>query len=505
MRENTFVSLHRKLSSTAKALKRWSSSFYSDLSLRATITSELIFMLDKAMDNRPLSQEEQRFRASLKMNSLVIAAMQRSMWRQRSRISWLNEEVKSALADIDSDKAPDPDGFTVLFFKKAWEIILPDLMRAIKAVETCRADQLELLNDATLILLPKTPTAAHPREFRPISLVSFFAKLVTKILASRLSPRMNELINPCQSAFIKRRSIHDNFVYVQSLAKLFRQTKTLALLLKLYVEKAFDSISWEFLLEILQARGFSLHWRNLIATLLASSSTRILVNGHLTELILHRRGLRQGDPLSPLLFYIMMDVLAKLVITADTIGALHQIGRHHMPHCISLYADDVVLFVSPSEDEITTDKLLLKAFGNAMGLQVNFSKSSVTPISCNQIDTASLATSFGCLEAQFPCRYLGMPLSDKKLRRNDLQPAIDKLYGKVKGWLGKGVDKADRPEFLEMDSSFPLRQQTDERNIQRPEILISANEYSLNSVQDVSLNNRPAEPKEFPRESIWAG
>jgi hypothetical protein len=121
--------------------------------------------------------------------------------------------------------------------------------------------------------------------------------MVTKILALRLSPRIQDLVNMCQSAFIKKRSIHDNFIYVQSQAKLFRQTKAIAILLKLDIEKAFDSVSWEFLLEILEARGFSLRWRNLIAVLLSTSSTKILVNGSLTESILHCGGLRQGDPL----------------------------------------------------------------------------------------------------------------------------------------------------------------------------------------------------------------
>ncbi|KAM0844041.1 hypothetical protein ACQ4PT_057322 [Festuca glaucescens] len=190
------------------------------------------------MDTRALSPDEQRFRAMLKMNSLGIAAMQRSMWRQRSRVAWLKEgdastrffhakanarrrksyihrleldgnsyteqeekeeiiwkyfdeligtkkdrphsvnfpfldmhqislpeldipissaEVKGALYAISSNCAPGPDGFSALFFKLTWDIIAADVMRAIQAVEACRSDQLDLLNDATMILLPKTP------------------------------------------------------------------------------------------------------------------------------------------------------------------------------------------------------------------------------------------------------------------------------------------------------------------------------------------------------------
>jgi hypothetical protein len=452
----------------------------------------------------------------LKMNGLGIAAMQRSMWRQRSRIAWLrdgdastrffhskanarrrksylhriefegqvfteqeekedalwkyfdeligtkkdrphslnfqflgldainlseldlpisSEEAKAALMEMHNDKAPGPDGFTALFFKKSWDVIVADIMRAIRAIETCRTDRMELLNDATLILLPKSPAAAHPREFRPISLINFFAKLVTKVFAIRLSPRMDELVSPCQNAFIKRRSIHDNFIYVQSQAKLFRQSKTPAIMLKLDIEKAFDTVSWQFLLEVLEARGFSLHCRDLIAALLASASTKILVNGCLTETIHHCRGLRQGDPLSPLLFDIVMDSLARMIAAADNLGALQQIGCRPLPHRVSLYADDVVIFIRPEISEFLMIKAMLQAFSEATGLHTNFAKSTFTPIHCNDIDLDALSVTLGCPVAQFPCRYLGMPLSDRRLRKCDLQPALDKLNSKVKGWI----------------------------------------------------------------------
>jgi hypothetical protein len=100
-----------------------------------------------------------------------------------------------------------------------------------------------------------------------------------------------------------------------------------------------------------------------------------------------------------------------------------------------MYADDVVIFVRPSESEITTIRVLLHAFGNATGLCANFFKSSVTPIHCNDINVTGLAECLGCPVLQFPCKYLGMPLSDRRLRKNDLQPALDKLRNKIRGWI----------------------------------------------------------------------
>jgi hypothetical protein len=108
--------------------------------------------------------------------------------------------------------------------------------------------------------------------------------------------------------------------------------------------------------------------------------------------------------------------MAKTIDTADRLGILHQIGRHRMTHRVSLYADDVVMFINPVETEIATVQSLLQVFGDATGLHANFSKSSVTPIHCNDVNIDGLAASLDCAVVHFPCRYLGMPLSDKRLR-----------------------------------------------------------------------------------------
>ncbi|KAM0854466.1 hypothetical protein ACQ4PT_050425 [Festuca glaucescens] len=293
---------------------------------------------------------------------------------------------------------------------------------------------LHLLNSANMIMLPKTPNAAHPSEFRPISLVHFFGKLITKILALRLRPRMHELVSPCQSAFIKKRAIHDNFVFVRAQARLFRQKKMPALLLKLDLQKAFDSISWEFLLEVLEAKGFGQKWRDWIACLLFTASTSIIVNGELKDPISHKRGLRQGDPLSTLLFVIATDILAELLAMADRVGALKSNSFLQPKNRVSMYADDIVIFTEPDEDELVAVKSLLHCFGEASGLLTNYAKSAIIPIHCGHIDITSLSAILQCTIKSFPCTYLGLPLSDQRLRKGDLQPALDRLSGKVKGW-----------------------------------------------------------------------
>lgn len=130
------------------------------------------------------------------------------------------EEVWKTISSLPSDKAPDPDGFTGKFYKTCWQIIKVDIMAAVSAVWSRKIRNFEQLNSAYITLLPKKEEATSIRDFRPVSLVHSFAKLITKLLANRLVGRLDQMVSPNQSAFIKGRFI-----------------------LKLNITKTFDSVS----------------------------------------------------------------------------------------------------------------------------------------------------------------------------------------------------------------------------------------------------------------------
>ena len=134
------------------------------------------------------------------------------------------------------------------FFKSYWAIISGDLITALNTFHDLRCLNFDLLNTANIVLLPKKEGAEKIGDYRPISLIHSIAKLLAKILALRLAPAMQEIISKSQSAFIKGRSIHDNFMYVRNMARRFHKSKTPMLLLKLDISKAFDSVRWEYIL-----------------------------------------------------------------------------------------------------------------------------------------------------------------------------------------------------------------------------------------------------------------
>lgn len=226
---------------------------------------------------------------------------------------------------------------------------------------------------------------------------------------------------------------------------------------KLDITKAFDTMSWPFMLEILAHLGFGGRWRTLLCNLLLTSSTRVLLNGEPGAPIKHRRGLRQGDPLSPMLFIIVMDVLSSLVDKAETWGLLKPLTASAKVTCLSLYADDMVLFATTHQTELSTIRQVFECFGQASGLNTNLAKSYAIPIKCEKQDVLDIRQAMPCDIRSFPCKYLGLPLAVGRLSKADLQPIIDKVGDALPGWKASLLAKSGRLVLVKaMLTAIPL-------------------------------------------------
>jgi hypothetical protein len=494
-----FQRLNWLFRSTARFLTSWSDRCVGSIKVQLEIAKEVVLRLEMAQDRRVLSCQEESLRQELKMKSLGLSSLQRTIARQESRLLWLSEgdapmkffhihanarrrkkfirsldhegqclisenskvqavfqffdeilgrptsrshainlelldlprlqlsvlanrfteeEVLGVIREMLPDKSPGPDGFTSRFLQASWSIIRPDIMQAFDALWRMDARSFHAVNEALTVLLPKSDAPATIKDYRPISLIHSLAKLMSKVLANCLAPRLHEMVHSNQSAFIKGRFIQDNFRMVQSSAKVLHARQKPCLLLKIDIARAFDSVSWPFLMEILQHFGFPLAWRNWISVFLSTASSRVMVNGNPGRKICHGRGLRQGDPLSPMLFLLVMEALNALLRKADEWNLFHRLGVQ----AINYRASTINL-------QLFRD--IFSLFEGASGLGCNIAKCQMVPIRCDEAQVELATSMFPCQLMEFPLKYLGIPLSVHKLPKAALQPLVDCAVDKL--------------------------------------------------------------------------
>jgi hypothetical protein len=121
-------------------------------------------------------------------------------------------ELEVAVDKMHGEKAPGPDGFIGNFFKRCWSFIKADLLKALNQMHSLKGTTWRLLNTASIVLLPKKREPSDAKDYRPVSLMHSVAKILCKMLANRLAPELKTLVSAGQSAFIKGRSIQDNFL-----------------------------------------------------------------------------------------------------------------------------------------------------------------------------------------------------------------------------------------------------------------------------------------------------
>lgn len=162
------------------------------------------------------------------------------------------------------------------------------------------------------------------------------------------------------------------------------------LFIKLDIAKAFDMVYWSYLFELLQKIGFGPRWRSWISTMLASASLRFLLNGIPGRPIKHKRSLRQGNPLSPMLFILAIGPLQRILRKALIDQVIQPALTGNTQAAISMYADDTAIFVQPKHEELQALHQILQTLGQAAGLRVNLTKTDVYTINCDQIDLEQL-------------------------------------------------------------------------------------------------------------------
>ncbi|GJS75512.1 putative RNA-directed DNA polymerase, eukaryota, reverse transcriptase zinc-binding domain protein [Tanacetum coccineum] len=312
------------------------------------------------------------------------------------------EEIKEAVWDCRSSKAPGPDGYSFAFVKKYQGTIQKDLYDFVNLFfATCVMPN--GVNSSFFTVIPKVNNPTLITDFCPISLISIHYKIISKILANRLSKVIDKIVSKEQSAFIAGRQIFDGPVILSEIIEWYKKRKKKLLIFKVDFEKAFDSKSWNYLIHILDRFGFGNKWYSWIKACLNSSRASILINGSPTSELSIKHGLRQGDPLSPFLFILVMEGLH---------NAFEEANARDMDNIIR------VLYV----------------FYLASGLKINIHKSNIYGIGVNKDEVFSMTSNAGCIVGDIPFSYLGLPIGSNMKSIASWKTFVDRFHMRLSCW-----------------------------------------------------------------------
>ena len=287
------------------------------------------------------------------------------------------EEVQAAIAGLNGEGSPGPDGLLVLFYKEFWALAKGDVMATLEELRSPQAN-MEKINKSYLFMLPKRQGAESIDDYRPIALSNSIYLIMAKVLANKLKEVIGALIGPLQYAFIPWRQLPDSVVLAGEILATWKAKGMTAFMWKVDFAEAYDSLDWRFLWVVLRKRGFPEEWVKWMKRCVMSQSFSVLVNGQPTGgWIQPQRGIRHGCPLPPMLFILVADVLYSSAVQACARGRLKGFQTRSHPLGIPLlqYADDTLFFMEGAMEEAKNLSALLDVFADCSRLRINRDKS----------------------------------------------------------------------------------------------------------------------------------
>jgi hypothetical protein len=217
-------------------------------------------------------------------------------------------------------------------------------------------------------------------------------------------------------------------------------------LFKIDFEEAYDKVKWSFLQQTLRMKGFAPEWCELIMQFFLGGSVGIKVNNDTGHYFQTRKRLRQGDPLLPMLFNVVADMLAILIARAKEDGQVGGLIPHLVDGGVSIlqYADDTILFMEHDLEKAVNMKLILCIFEQLSCLKINFHKSEIFCFGKAKEMETQYKHIFRCEAGDLPFRYLGVPIHHRRLLNKEWNPVENRFEKKLGCWQSKLLSYGDR-------------------------------------------------------------
>ena len=280
-------------------------------------------------------------------------------------------ECESAINKMKKNKSPGLDGISIEFYEKFWPLIGNLLVDVFN-----HSYENEILSDsqrtAVFTLIYKKDDSNDLSNYRPISVTNVDYRIMAFVLATRLQLVIDSIINHDQTAYIKKRYTGYNIRLIDDVVDYFDRFQKKGVLFMADFQKAFDSLDWGFMFKTLDFFKFGPSFKRWIRTLYTLPVGRIKNNGYLSDVFSVSRGIRQGCPVSALLFILAIELFG-LRIRQEIDLRGFDFGFPEKPLKMVQYADDCILLLN-NVDEMCTVISILDYFGNVSGLQLNLSK-----------------------------------------------------------------------------------------------------------------------------------
>lgn len=306
------------------------------------------------------------------------------------------------------------------------------------------------LNYGIITLLPKVKEASKIQQYRPICLLNCIYKLINKTLTLRLEPFADKLIHRNHTAFMRGRNITSGIMSLHEILHETKHRKQIGVVFKIDFEKAYDKVSWKLLFECLNARGFNNQWCEWIKKVVLGGMISVKLNDSVGPYIKSFKGVRQGDPLSPILFNFVADCLTRMIIRAQENDLFTGLLDNIIPRGVAVlqYAHNTIICLKHDLEGARNMKMLLYLFEMLSGLKINFNKSEILMINDEGEWGEQYAELFNCQLGTFPVKYLGVPVSPSRLHLVDWLPLTEKYQKRLDVWKGDNMTMAGRATLI---------------------------------------------------------